>query len=100
MKQELSCVSNWLNANKLSLNVSKSSFILFHPPQKKVNQTTLQIQNKIIPEKNHTKYLGVIMDKHLTWTEHINTIKTKLSKIIGILTKIRYIMPSMLLRTV
>ena len=100
MNQELSCVSNWLNANKLSLNVSKSSFILFHPPQKKVNQTTSQIQNKTIPEKNHTKYLGVIMDKHLTWTEHINTIKIKLSKVLGILTKIRYSMPSMLLRTV
>ena len=100
MNQELSCVSNWLNANKLSLNVSKSSFILFHPPQKKVNQTTLQIQNKTIPEKNHTKYLGVIMDKHLTWAEHINTIKIKLSKVLGILAKIRYSMPSMLLRTV
>ena len=32
MNQELSHVSNWLNANKLSLNISKSSFILFHPP--------------------------------------------------------------------
>ena len=35
MNQELSHGSNWLNANKLSLYISKSSFILFHPPQKR-----------------------------------------------------------------
>ena len=40
------------------------------------------------------------MDKHSTWIEHINTIKVKLSKVLGILTKIRYNMPSILLRTV
>ena len=35
MNQELSHVSNRLNANKLYLNISKSSFILFHPQQKR-----------------------------------------------------------------
>ena len=86
MNQELSHVSNWLNANKLSLNISKSSFILFHPPQKKVNQIYIQIHNKKITEKTHSKYLGVIMDKHLTLIEQ--------SKVLGIFTKIRYNMPS------
>ena len=100
INQELSHVSNRLNANKLSLNISKSSFIWFHPPQKKVNQITIKIHNKQITEKTHIKYLGVIMDKHLTLIEHINTIKINLSKVLGILTKIRYNMPSMLLRTV
>ena len=81
MNQESSHVSNCLNANKLSLNISKSSFILFHPPQKKVNQITIQIHNKKITEKTHTKYLGVIMDKHTTWIEHINTIKKTIQSI-------------------
>ena len=98
--QELRHVSNWLNANKLSLNISKSSFILFHPPQKMFNQITTQIHNKITTEKTHSKYLGVIMDKRLTLIEHINTMKIKLSKVLGILTKVRYNMPSTLLRTV
>ena len=48
-----------------SLNVSKSSFIIFHPPQKKLQQIPIQINSENIREKNSTKYLCVIMDKHL-----------------------------------
>ena len=66
INHELIQISNWLSANKLSLNVSKSSFLLFHPPQKKLSKIKLPINNKYIPEMTHTKYLGVIFDKHLT----------------------------------
>ena len=64
MNHELIQISNWLSANKLSLNVSKSCFLLFHPPQKKTNKIELLINNEKIPEKVSTKYLGVIIDKH------------------------------------
>ena len=36
MNNELINIQNWLNANKLALNVDKSSFLIFHPPQKKL----------------------------------------------------------------
>ena len=99
VNKELCSVSHWLSANKLSLNVSKSSFILFHPPQKKVTKITLQIYNEDIPEKASTKYLGVNIDKHITWKEHINYLLSKLTRAIAILTKIRYNVPKYLLRT-
>ena len=35
MNTELNNVSMWLRSNKLSLNIQKSSFVSFHPPQKK-----------------------------------------------------------------
>ena len=34
--KNLKHVNIWLSANKLSLNIDKSNFILFHPPQKKL----------------------------------------------------------------
>ena len=100
INHELIQISNWLSANKLSLNVSKSSFLLFHPPQKKLSKIQLLIDNKYIPEKTQTKYLGVIFDKHLTWQNHITYINRKLNKALGILSKIRYVVPSYILKTI
>ena len=97
---ELKSVSCWLSANKLSLNVSKSSFLIFHPPQKKVKKIILIINNSNIPEKTCTKYLGVIIDKYPTWKDHIHYLNIKLSKANGILTKLQYKLPRRLMKTV
>ena len=54
---ELAHVETWLNTNKLSLNISKSNFVIFHPPQKKVNDPIkLYVNNTLLEEKNHVKY--------------------------------------------
>ena len=37
-----------------------------------------------------TKFLGIYIDQHLNWQAHINQLTIKLSRIIGMLTKIRY----------
>ena len=99
MNRELILISNWLSANKLSLNVSKSSLLVFHPPQKKINKIEILINSQKIPEKASTKYLGVIIDKHLTWQSHVTYLNTKLNKAIGILSKLRYFVPLNILRT-
>ena len=36
VNKELNKISNWLKANKLSLNVKKTKFMIFHLPQKKI----------------------------------------------------------------
>ena len=49
----LAKVSEWLIANKLTLNVSKSNFIIFHPPQKKISKNVmLQINGEKLEEKD------------------------------------------------
>ena len=57
VNKELALVAQWLSTNKLSLYVTKSSFIIFHPPQKRVKKINIKINLKDIPEKNNTKYL-------------------------------------------
>ena len=97
---ELDKVSNWLFANKLSLNVSKSMllFSTLSVKRSKVN-ITLQIDNEIISETSFTKYLGVLVDSKLSWSQHIHHISLKMSKGIGILCKLRHLVSQHMLRS-
>ena len=57
-----------LNVNRLSLNVSKTNYIFFHPYNKPLNKhITIKINKKAITEKDYIKYRGVIIDSHLNW---------------------------------
>ena len=82
-------------ANKLSLNITKSNFILFHSPHNKPLSTlNLHINNNALQEKNYIKYLGIIIDKHLSWKEQTSAIKLKLSKILGLIHKAKHFAPT------
>ena len=91
LNRDLISVNQWLCANKLSLNIDKSNFVIFRPPQKKVNYNIkLKIDNKDIKEMKSIKYLGVYIDCHLKWKEHILEVSKKLARGIGILLKLRH----------
>ena len=82
---ELLKITEWLEINKLTLNVSKSNFI-FSVPQKKAVDIKIYLCNKQL-EKKTVKYLGVYIDKHLSWKKQIEFIKQKLCRAIGIISK-------------
>ena len=87
----LKMVSDWLTANKVSLNIDKTNFIIFHPPQKvKGHLVKLTIDKREIAQEKFIKYLGLIIDSHLSWKYHILHISKKIKRCIGILSKIRY----------
>ena len=91
INSELEKVNTWLCANKLSLNLEKTSFVIFHPPQKHIHyKVRLQISNKLLKQDSHIKYLGIIFDSHLNWKKHIHELGKKISKSVGILSKIRH----------
>ena len=80
----------WLIVNRLSLNIKKTNFVLFHPYNKQVQRNiTLKINKKAISEKDSVKYLGIMIDSGLTWKTHIETLTKKISRTLGILYKIR-----------
>ena len=67
-------VNQWLCANKLSLN-DISNFVIFRPPQKKIEYTVkLQINNKTVEEKKCLKYLGIFIDCHFNWKEDVHEL--------------------------
>ena len=91
MNRELVKLNNWFQSNKLSLNVKKTHFMVFHRSRRKFNRTEdIIINNNVIEEKNSTTFLGVIMDSGLTWEDHVNYIKNKVSKAIGIINKVKH----------
>ena len=91
INNELEQVSRWLSANKLSLNIGKSNFIIFHPHQKKKQfSPQLLISNKCLKEETSIQYLGVMLDCNLKWKAHINYLTKKVKRNIGLISKIGY----------
>ena len=80
-----------MKCNRLALSISKTNFILFHSSKLKPNQSLrITIDNELIKQVDSTKYLRITFDSNLTWKSHINELCLKLSKTVGILSKVRY----------
>ena len=92
MNCELTKVSLWFKANKLSLNLTKTKYSLFLPVSKKrflkEPLPFLEMDNIIIKRENVTKFIGVLIDESLSWKQHINDAQNY-QKSIGILYKSR-----------
>lgn len=88
-------IHNWFCANKLSLNVKKTDFVIFSAPSKNLNQTVNNIQlcGINVQRSNVTKLLGVFVDWYLTWTNHIHYVSMKVSKGVGVLNRFRQLLP-------
>ena len=88
---ELNNVSLWLRSNKLSLNIQKSNFVIFHPPRKKIFcDFQLILENKLLNQEKCIKYLGVFIDSSMSWKSQIQFILTKIKRSVGILSKVRH----------
>ena len=68
-------IYEWLCANKPSLNLSKTKYIIFQPRQNLY--LPLQLAGQYLDQTSSTKYLGLIIDCHLSWQDHIDLINCK-----------------------
>ena len=90
VNKELKKLNNWLIINRLSLNIGKTNFVIFHPYNKKIKKNvTLKINKKAISEKSEIRYLGVTIDSTLTWKQHIEKVSVSVRRAIGMIYKIR-----------
>ena len=92
---ELLKISTWFKCNKLSLNVNKTNFIHFkhannHYPEFPHNIT---INGLSLTRKTHSKFLGVLIDEHLNWNEHLRRTSVTISRNVGILFKTKHFLP-------
>ena len=82
-------VSNWFNANKLSLNVKKTKYSFFPQIIKKDNVPlrlpNLNINGLTVERESSIKFLGVWIDENLIWRDHIHNVENKIAKNIGLL---------------
>jgi len=90
---ELDRVYCWLNQNKLKLNFEKSNYMLFKPYTKKLKDNDtfeILLENNIkIKQVTSTKYLGIVFDEQLNWTDQIHQLCKKLAQACGIIRTIK-----------
>ena len=43
--------------------------------------------------KDHVKYVGVLLDSHLSWKYHIDNVSLKISRIIGVIARLQHLVP-------
>ena len=73
---ELEKVSQWLYANKLSWNIEKTSFVVFHSPQRRIaHKLNLSISNTSVKSDNQVKDLGLIFDSNLNLKTYLHELR-------------------------
>ena len=88
IERELSILSDWFRANKLTLNVDKSVFLLFNRSgRKQIDQ--LKLGDELIMRVSNTKFLGTWIDDHLNWKTHMCKLLGKLKCGLGMLQRSR-----------
>ena len=92
----------WFCTNRLMLNVKKTTCVIFNPINKATSNLSpyIRLINNDIPISNYAKFLGVIIDKNLTWYDHIHYISGKISKGVGIRSKLKYMLPMGILKLI
>ena len=98
IQEYLDLLYEWLYINKLSINIQKSTSIIFNIRNLLSSiGLNITINNRIINNKNipiefvsNIKLLNLFIDDKLNWKIHISHILRKVSKYIAILNKIKY----------
>ena len=80
-----------MKSNRLALSTLKTNFIIFHSKKLRPSKLfNLKIDGVSIKQVFTVKYLCVTFDSNITWKNHINELCSKLSKTVGICSKLRY----------
>ena len=90
MNRELIAVDNWLNTNRLSLNVSKASYMII-PYQE--NALDIKVRESILTKVLTVKFHGVTLDENLTFKDHVNKVTSKISKSVGAMRRLHCQLP-------
>ena len=92
LSHELANLSDWFRANKLSLNISKTNYILFSNTEKQNKLPELKLADQVISKVACVKFLGVHIDEKLKWDTHINIVKKRISRSFYAINKAKHVL--------
>ena len=98
INDELEKVNKWLKLNKLAVNVDKTKNMLFYK-RRPVTPIQFSMNNRIIDVVQYFNYLGIMLDADMSWKTHVAMVRKKLSRMNGILHRLKYIYPQNVLIT-
>ena len=90
VNEELEKLSAWFVANKLSLNIKKTNYILFGRKKKTPSNLDIMINGEKLIQVSSTKFLGVNVGEKLNWKSHIDAVSKKIARSLGIINKLRH----------
>ena len=95
MKNCMVKLTDWFSCNRLTLNLTKTCYSIFHGPKKHIPRmyNIMTINGNVIHRENKVKYLGLMIDEKLSWKDHIDYLIVSLSKFYGLFNKIKYFVP-------
>ena len=86
VKAELSKISDWLCASRLSLNVTKSYFSIYSNIVLK-SIPVINVRGQSLPRSSQVKFMGAMFDEKLSFAERVNSVCTKVSLSVGMIEK-------------
>jgi hypothetical protein len=102
IKHDLNLLHTWLAASRLSMNISKTRFMIFELGHRASVADhvfdQISFQGQIVSRVTEYKYLGLCIDSRLNWSSHIGHITKKISPYIGVFRRISsYVVPETIL---
>ena len=68
-------LTDWLNANKISLNGQKTDLVIFKHQRKKLDsEVNIKLNRERLYPTDSVKYLGIRTDKNLNWKHHVSDL--------------------------
>jgi len=100
INNELNLIHQWILANKLKINATKTKFMCFRTRQQRIVYPELYLGHDKIENVNSFNFLGIHVDEFLSWKVHIDVLSTKLSRTIGIMARMKNMLPCYVLRII
>ena len=85
-------LSKWVNVNGLKLNLKKTNYMIFSR-RKLGHNLNVVIEGTEIQRTSEARFLGVLVDDKLNWSHHIKTLKSKMSRYVGIMYRVKSLLP-------
>jgi hypothetical protein len=97
----------WFCSNRLSLNPTKTKYIVIRPPSLKgdLSQKQIMIENTLLYrigkncDEKAAKFLGILIDENLTWKYHLSHINKKVSRALFSLKQVKHFLPKQCMKT-
>ena len=91
LNQDLHSISGWLQEHRLMLNIQKSKFMIVGNKSRLQNFTDMQllVEQDSLENITEFKYLGIVINQHLIWHDHVEMLQSKVSRQLGALKRIK-----------
>jgi exonuclease III len=91
LNSTIKAVDSWLNMNNLQTNTSKTSYIQFRNIKTQPLHLKLHCQSQVIEQVSDIKFLGLTLDQHCSWKNHVKLVCDKLDRFVYALKQLRIV---------